>query len=374
MEQQIKKVLIIGGGIGGLSAAIALRKIGLSVTVCEASSRNSLKGAGILQPQNSFEVLKALGIYEQCINKGFQLNFLKILNKDGVIISEISERFMDESLPGRNAIWRSELSEILVTKAQSLGVNIEWNKVLKSYTERENEVNVTFEDKSTLTCDILIGFDGIRSKVRDIMLGRNIYPQFLGMGSWRFPIEFPKNKSFNETLMFHNGSTKIGIVPLSESAGYAFILKPVKIDYWDDKMTRYERVMSIVDQFKGASTLIKEGLSKDSPIIFTLVEEVALEENWYSNRVVIGGDAAHASAPNLAQGAAMAIEDAIVLAEEIDKHDCFYTAFQSYFKRRYYRAQKIQKLSSELVRKELLKEEGSEKIINECYSFLSTAY
>ena len=374
MKQQIKQVLIIGGGIGGLSAAIALRKIGLSVTVCESSRSNSLKGAGILQPQNSFKVLKELGIYEECLNKGFQLDYLKIFDKDGMIISEISERFMDENLPGRNAIWRSELSGILVAKAQSLGVNIEWNKTLQSYTEHEYGVHVTFEDESTLTCDILIGFDGIRSKVRDIMLGQKIHPQFLGMGSWRFPIEFPKSKSFHETLMFHNGSTKIGIVPLSESAGYVFILKPVKIDYWDDKMTRYERVMNIVDRFRGASNVIKEGLSKDAPIIFNLVEEVVLEEKWYSNRVVIGGDAAHASAPNLAQGAAMAIEDAIVLAEEIDNHDYFYTAFQSYFKRRYDRAQKIQKLSSELIRKELRREEGSEKIINECYSFLSTAY
>ncbi|WP_412675818.1 FAD-dependent oxidoreductase [Bacillus paramycoides] len=374
MKQQINKVIIIGGGIGGLSAAIALRKIGLSVTVCESSSSNSLRGAGILQPQNSFRSLKELGVYEQCLKKGFQLKCLKILNKQGALISEISERFMDENLPGRNAIWRSELSGILVEKAQSLGVYIEWNKTLKSYTEREYEVNVTFEDESTLTCDILVGFDGIHSKVRDIMLGRNIHPQFLGMGSWRFPIEFSKSKSFNETLMFHNGSTKVGIVPLSESAGYAFILKPVKVDYWDDKMTRYERVMDIVDPFGGASSLIKEGLSKDFPIIFTLVEEVVLEENWYSNRVVIGGDAAHASAPNLAQGAAMAIEDAIVLAEEIDNHDSFYKAFQSYFKRRYEKARKIQKLSSELIRKELLREEGSEKIIKECHSFLSTAY
>lgn len=108
--------------------------------------------------------------------------------------------------------------------------------------------------------------------------------------------------------MYRSGETQIGVVPLGEHAGYVFVLQPCASDYWDEEDTRFDRVREILSGFPGLNFVTKH-MSKEHPVIFNKLEQVAVQEPWYKGRVVIGGDAAHAGAPTLAQGAAMAIED-----------------------------------------------------------------
>ena len=136
------------------------------------------------------------------------------------------------------------------------------------------------------------------------------------MGAWRFYFELPDYKFEDSSLMYISGETQIGVVPLAERAGYVFVLQPCASDYWDEEDTRFNRVKEILLGFPGLDFITKH-MSKDYPVIFNKLEQVAVQEPWYKVRVVIGGDAAHVGAPTLAQGGAMAIEDAIVLAEEL---------------------------------------------------------
>ncbi|WP_458120681.1 FAD-dependent monooxygenase [Paenibacillus sp. Z6-24] len=374
MSNPIQHAVVIGAGIGGLSAAISLRKIGLNVTVCEASAEDAPAGTGITQPQNTFKVLKDLGIYEECLREGIQLDSMQILNREGRVLLEVNQKFLNEDLPGRNSIWRSSLNRILLSTALSLGVKVQWNRKLKAYEESDTGVTIHFEDDNILHTDLLVGFDGIRSRVRNIMLGREVTSRYLGIGSWRVPIEFPEGTLTTTSYMLLNGSSKVGIFPLTATTGYLFILKPVAEEYWDPKEQRYETVRSMLDPFQWKPDFLRSCFQPDSPILFNMIREVVLEEKWFSQRVVIGGDAAHASAPNLAQGAAMAMEDAIVLAEEIARGDSLPDALAAYYNRRYPRASEIQRLSAELLEGEMSGKDNQQTIIQQCDALLEEAY
>ncbi|MFP7485083.1 FAD-dependent monooxygenase [Priestia filamentosa] len=374
MQETLRNAVVVGAGIGGLSAAIALRKTGLNVTVYERNKKDAPSGSGITQPQNTFKVLKDLSIYEDCLKSGVQLDYLEIMDKEGNLLLEVNQKFMNADGPGRNSIWRSSLKDVLLSKALSLGVIVEWKKNFTTYQENQTEVILSFEDGTQVSADLLVSFDGIRSQVRDIMLGRKVTPQYLGMGAWRVPITFEKNTISKRSYMLLNGNTKVGIFPLTDKEGYLFILKPVPSDYWDDEKKRYHTVSEILKHFHGKADFIKTCFNKDTPIIFNLIEEVVLEEKWYRNRVVIGGDAAHASAPNLAQGAAMAMEDASVLGEELSNTTSLEEALHSYYVRRFPRARAIQSLSAELLKNELKGNFAQEEIIAKSDCILQEAY
>lgn len=242
-------------------------------------------------------------------------------------------------------------------------------KKIVAYEETPEAVTAIFDDGEKMQADILAGFDGIHSIVRDAMLQKEIEKEFLGMGAWRFYIELPDYTFEDATLMFRSGETQIGVVPLAEHAGYVFVLQPCASDYWDEEETRFDRVKEILSGFPGLNFVTKH-MSKEHPVIFNKLEQVAVQEPWYKGRVVIGGDAAHAGAPTLAQGAAMAIEDAMVLAEELKNHDGIKTAFHAYYERRAPRALNVQDLSSEIVRRGLKGQPGAEELIGECYAVL----
>jgi 2-polyprenyl-6-methoxyphenol hydroxylase-like FAD-dependent oxidoreductase len=369
----MKHILIAGGGIGGLSAAISLRKAGFSVTLCEAAAENRKTGAGILQPQNALAVLKELGVFEECCEHGFQTAWFKTFDKQGNLLFKVSESFLDDKLPGRNNILRKTLNDILIKHAEASGARVLWGKKIVAYEETPDAVTAVCDDGEKMQADILAGFDGIHSIVRDAMLQKEIEIEFLGMGAWRFYIELPDYTFEDATLMYRSGETQIGVVPLAEHAGYVFVLQPCTSDYWDEEETRFDRVKEILSGFPGLDFVTKH-MSKEHPVIFNKLEQVAVQEPWYKGRVVIGGDAAHAGAPTLAQGAAMAIEDAIVLSEELKKHDDLETAFQAYYERRAPRALKVQDLSSEIVRRGLKGEPGAEELIGECYAVLREGY
>lgn len=369
----MKHILIAGGGIGGLSASISLSKVGFSVTLCEAALENRKTGAGILMPQNALAVLKELDVFEECCEHGFQTKWLKTFDAQGNLQFQVSESFLDDTLPGRNNIPRKTLSDILIKHADAAGVDIKWGKKVVAYEERAESVSAIFDDGEKIKADILVGFDGIHSTVRNMMLQKEIEKEHLGMGAWRFYFELPDYKFEDSSLMYISGETQIGVVPLAERAGYVFVLQPCASDYWDEEDTRFNRVKEILLGFPGLDFITKH-MSKDYPVIFNKLEQVAVQQPWYKGRVVIGGDAAHVGAPTLAQGGAMAIEDAIVLAEELKNNNDIEAAFQAYFERRAPRALKVQNLSSEIVRRRLKGQTGIEELIWECHEVLRKGY
>ena len=186
------------------------------------------------------------------------------------------------------------------------------------------------------------------------------------MGAHRFFISFPERVFHDSTLMYKKGQTQVGVVPLSEKTGYVFIIRPYDADCTDDEDTRFERVKDLLHGFPGVK-FVTENMSKEYPVLFHKIEQMAVKEPWHRGRVVLGGDAVHAGAP-------MAIEDAIVLSEELQNDENHETAFQAYFERRAERALQIQNLSSEIVRREIKGTPGVQDIIGECHRLLKEPY
>ena len=366
MNHEVKKIIIAGGGIGGLCAAISLGRAGFEVTLCEAASEMRKSGAGILQPQNALGVLREIGVYEECCQNGFQTEWLKQHDENGSLLFKVREAFLDDSLPGRNNILRQTLNDILRKHAEAAGATILLGKKVVSYEETADEITVHFADGTVMRADILAGFDGIRSVVRDQMLQREVKTEYLGMGAHRFFISFPERVFHDSTLMYKKGQTQVGVVPLSEKTGYVFIIRPYDADCTDDEDTRFERVKDLLHGFPGVK-FVTENMSKEYPVLFHKIEQMAVKEPWHRGRVVLGGDAVHAGAP-------MAIEDAIVLSEELQNDENHETAFQAYFERRAERALQIQNLSSEIVRREIKGTPGVQDIIGECHRLLKEPY
>ncbi|MDA1477640.1 FAD-dependent monooxygenase [Bacillus changyiensis] len=374
MKKRHYHIVIAGGGIGGLCAAISLKNQGHDVTLFEASPCNRTTGAGILQPQNAQHVLKEIGVLNDCCSLGYQTTWLEIFDEAGELIEKVNEKFIDDTLPGRNNMLRAKLNNILTKHAETAGVNIRWGMKVVSYKETASTVTVFCKNGKDFTCDLLVGFDGIHSAVRDAMLEKKTEKEYLGVGAFRFYIEFPENTFSESAMIYKTGEFQVGVIPLSVKAGYVFILKAFPADYQDDERTRFTRVKEMLSHRKELE-FITTHISKKHPVIFNKIEQIRLTDKWYKGRVVIGGDAAHAGAPTLAQGAAMAIEDAIVLADELGHHQTIKTALQAYYERRAPRASKIQELSANIIQHEMNGNPNAahENIAN-CYSLLKKAY
>ena len=141
-------------------------------------------------------------------------------------------------------------------------------KKVVAYEERAESVSAIFDDGEKIKADILVGFDGIHSTVRNMMLQKEIEKEHLGMGAWRFYFELPDYKFEDSSLMYISGETQIGVVPLAERAGYVFVLQPCASDYWDEEDTRFNRVKEILLGFPGLDFITKH-MSKDYPVILT---------------------------------------------------------------------------------------------------------
>lgn len=232
-------------------------------------------------------MLKELGVFEECCVHGFQTAWFKTFDKQGNLLFKVSESFLDDKLPGRNNILRKTLNDILIKHAEASGARILWGKKIVAYEETPEAVTAIFDDGEKMQADILAGFDGIHSIVRDAMLQKEIEKEFLGMGAWRFYIELPDYTFEDATLMYRSGETQIGVVPLAEHAGYVFVLQPCASDYWDEEETRFDRVKEILSGFPGLNFVTKH-MSKEHPVIFNKLEQVAVQDPWYKGRVVIG--------------------------------------------------------------------------------------
>lgn len=338
-------ILIIGGGIGGLTSAIALGKAGHSVTVIERDPTWSVYGVGIIQQSNVLSAARQLGILDGYLAAGVGFDAVEIYMPNGQKIARIPGHPVAEGLPANMGIGRPALHTLLGDAAKAAGATIRLGITAQTISDSGEAVHVTFSDGSSGSYALIIGADGVFSQTRQTILPDAPKPQFTGQAVWRY--NFPRPADL-DALHVYNGPTGVGLVPISETLMYMYVTTP------EPDNPRYETTgIAAKMREKLAATApaiqaLAEQITDDEGVVYRPLEGMMLYGDWHRGRVVLLGDAVHATTPHLGQGAGMAIEDSIVLAEEIAKAATPQEAFTAYRNRRFERCRFIVEKSLEI--------------------------
>lgn len=311
MTHSIQRAIIIGGGIGGLCAAITLRQAGIEATVYEKSERLGEVGAGLVLWPNAIRVLRQLGAAKMVIEAGSTIEHGQFRTAAGKILS-LSEPGELRRLYGEPtvAIHRADLHRILLSllPAAAVQLNTEGVKIEQDATG----VTAHLTGGQTDRADLLIGADGVHSQIRGQLLPA-VTLRYSGYTAWRGVVDTHDEVALGLTSETWGRGRRFGVVPIAAHRvyWYATLNQPAGRSY-----TPLEQKKLLQQQFKGWVTPI-ESLLEATPaetILHHDIYDIPPLARWSEGRVTLLGDAAHPTTPNMGQGACMAIESAYVLA------------------------------------------------------------
>lgn len=311
---QIKRVLVVGGGVGGLTAATAFAQRGVEVELIERRPAFDVPGVGLGQPANALRVYDAIGVLPEILASGFVYDHMSVFDSQRQLL--VDHRFLlgDEKIPAVCALSRLRLHQILLGAAERAGVKVRLGVTTETIEEVGEEVAVGLSDGRSQTFDLVAGFDGIRSTTRQYLAGLAIGPRPSGYGAWRVQVPRP---SYVTGMEFLQGiGSKTGAMPLADDLMYLFHIRPETPGEFFAPGDMLDLFKKRLEQYGSYVGEIRDALDAASDIVYSPIEPMMVPWPWHRGRVVIGGDAAHVVPPHLTQGAAMAAEDAYVLALE----------------------------------------------------------
>lgn len=345
----VEKVLIVGGGIAGLCTAVGLKGSGAVVEIVEQNPKWDVYGVGIIQLANALRALAALGLAEEAIAQGFPMSALVMWRPDGAPIATLPQPpIAGPDFPPQNGIARPKLHAILQKAAQAAGARVRLGLSVQAIEQDGERVRVAFTDGSQGVYDLVVGADGLRSRVRQLVFPEAPSPQYEEQVVWRYNLPRPPEV---DNIWMWMGDPKVGIVPLGPDLMYMFIT-----DAAPGQPPRYpeaalaEEMRKRLDGYRHIPLLarLQEQITDPSKVVLRPFETILVPAPWHRGRVVLVGDAAHAMTAHIAQGAAMAIEDAVVLTEELRRGPSLEAALAAYNRRRFERVRKMVEMSRQL--------------------------
>lgn len=330
-----RRVLVVGGGIGGTAAATALAQHGMDVLLIEKRPEFAAPGVGLGQPANSLRVLDALGVLPEVLDAGFRYDSMRYFDSNRSLIVEHKFLLGGPGIPAVCALSRAELHSILLDAARAAGVGTRVGTFATTMEQSADSVHVVFNDGSTDDFDLVVGFDGIRSTTRIFAFGEIFEPTESGYGAWRIQVPRPPEV---DAMEFYQGlGSKTGAMPLNHDVMYLFHIRPEEPGVWFAKEDNVRNLQERLDGYGDHIAETRESLTEDSEIVYSPLEPNIVPPPWHNGRIVLGGDAAHTFPPHLTEGAGMALEDGYILAEEVSQDRPLEDSLQAYVQRRYAR-------------------------------------
>ncbi|MDZ5111369.1 FAD-dependent oxidoreductase [Pseudomonas putida] len=346
----IQRALIIGGGIGGMCAAIELSKQGIDVELLEVNPNWAPDGAGITISGPTLRALKQIGVVDEVLREGGNWRAIDICDADGNLTRTVPMLPIPgaEDLPGAAGILRPVLAGILARATARTGVRVRLGQTFEHMEQDDSGVKVQFSDGSIGQFDLVVGADGINSAVRKLIMPDFPGPRFTGQGSWRAVV--PRKREHSTVYM--GRTTKAGVNPISDTECYLFVLDKrqgmdfIEPEFWPGKLAE------LLEEFGGQVAEIREGILDGSlanhRLLYRPLAGHMMPAPWHRGRIVLLGDAIHATTPHLASGAGIAVEGAIVLAEEIARRHSLEGALTAYAGRHFDRASLVVRASATL--------------------------
>ena len=337
----MRKVLVVGGGIGGLSAALALRKAGIEVDLVEINQQWTVYHVGIVVQGNALRAMAALGIAEQCVAAGFPYDGLEFRDLEGNLLADIHGiAVAGPHLPTDLGLTRPALHKVLTDAVSERGVSVRLGVTFQEIHDQGARVTVTFTDGTTGDYDLVVGADGAYSKLRALLYGDRYRPTFTGQGVWRYNV--PRPPQMSRAVMYAGLDTgKCGFIPLTPDTGYVLLVQAESATERIPQEKLAENFRRRLARCTGVMAQLREEIRDSSLVVYRPLHACFVEGAWYKGRVVLMGDAVHAITPHLGQGAAQAMEDGVVLGELCSQNLPVEEVLAQFVRRRYDRCKQI---------------------------------
>ena len=328
--RKVEKVLVVGAGIAGCCAAIALAARGFRVRLIEKQDEWRFQSSGIFVYSNGLAHLRDIGVLDDVLSAGYVID-----NGRNVYFDHRGEHLVDTFYPtaddGRApailGIKRAELHRVLANRLQHFGLSAELGTTVGSFDQIGDSVAIVLSNGAVENFDLVLGTDGLRSQIRKLA-GFDIKPRYSGFGVWRSVHDRPAE--LRDKIMMMGPGKRFGIMPISADKLYTFgtIVEPE--GKWYDPQAWPETMATKFQEFEGPARQFIEELGPRSEVLYTAVEEIVMPLPWHAGRVVLLGDAAHASTPFMGQGGAMGVQDAVVLARLLDSDNDIHVILAAY--------------------------------------------
>lgn len=336
-----QRVLIIGGGFSGMSAAIELRKQGVDVDLVEIDPGWRSYGAGISLGGATLRAFGQLGVLDAFLQEGHASDGVELRLPHGATIATLpTPRLAGPAVPGGGAIMRPVLARILADATRASGANVRLGCTFTAIEQDDDGVDVAFSDGQRARYDLIIGADGLYSQVREAVFPGGPKPRYSGQAVWRAVL--PRPPGIDHATIWIGPRVKPGVNPVSRTEMYLFVTEPRPDNDYVDPATFSTRLRELLADFPAPELqAIRAEIGPDSQIVFRPLEGLLMQRPWSAGRVVLIGDAVHATTPHLASGACIGIEDALVLADELAQHERVRDALSAFEARRWERCRMV---------------------------------
>ncbi|MFC4450842.1 FAD-dependent monooxygenase [Halorussus aquaticus] len=321
-------VAIVGGGIGGLCAGIALRQRGFDPTIYEATDELRPVGSGIVLRANAMQVLDRLGVADEVADRGVEIGSVRMFDARGRTLMDLDLGYERERFGhGYVYVHRAALQRALVERLSDGPLRL--GKECTGVTQSDDEVTLSFADGTEASAPAVVGADGIGSTVRGELFP-DASPRPTGVVCYRGVAETTLPASFRETgWQVWGQGTRVGGAAVDDDRVYWFATFG---DPLGDPERPEQLLAALADRYRSYPDPVPAVVAATDPddLVVTELADVPPLATWRDRRVALLGDAAHAPLPYLGQGAGQALEDALALARAFDARGNPRAAFRAY--------------------------------------------
>ncbi len=348
MDLQDKKITIIGAGIGGLTAALALHRRGANVHILEQAEAIKEVGAGLQVSPNGMVVLQALGVDEALKARAVRADAVELRDfAAGRLVSRLDLGLISEHDPLRPTeyyfVHRADLIDVLAKAVRDAGIKVLLLQQVETVVPGARP-KVVMANGAEMTADLLIGADGLHSKMRPALNG-TIAPFFTRQAAWRATV--PNTMAHPDVVQVHMGPKRhVVSYPLRGGELVNIVAVQEQVGWSEEGWHIPDDPANLMETFKDFGGGVRRMLAEVSDVRKWGLFRHPVAPVWYKDNCAILGDAAHPTLPFMAQGAVMAMEDAWVLADTLEKAEDFDSGLAAYQARRKGRVSKVVEAAS----------------------------
>lgn len=336
----VGNVLIIGAGMCGMSLGVALGRAGIKCEILEIRPALTEPGTGISLQGPSLRALQTVGVVDDCISRGFGYSYFKACDAMGNVTGTVNlPQLLGPDYPATIGILRQSVHEVLAHELSRLRVPIRLSTTIETLMQDDEGVTVRLTDGTTARYDLVVGADGMNSLVRETIFGKQQSPHYTGQMVWRATVSRPRDVDCRHS--YFGPTNKSGFNPISDSQMYIYTVQSVpERPHWADAELP-AILRDLLAEFGGVLGRARDEIRTAEQITCRPVFSMVLQPPWHRGRVIVIGDAAHATTPHLASGASIAIEDSIVLARLLQSDRSLNAILEDFMSRRYERCRMI---------------------------------